>query len=67
MRTSISKKTLIIVLLTIPHLKPGYMEFVPMLDSLFNILRIVSFVTIVSLVIVKRQPVFLVHFCIYIL
>ena len=44
----ISKKWLILVLLTIPHLKPGYFEVVPWLDTSFNFLRILSLCLILA-------------------
>lgn len=36
------KYILIIMVLIIPHCKPGYFDYVPLLDGLFNILRILS-------------------------
>ena len=57
-RLRINKEQLLIFLLVLPQLKPESIDYIlPLLDSLFNIGRIVSFGIIVILYgITKRKP-----------
>ena len=47
---------LLLVLLTLPHLKPDYFEQIPSMDLFFNLWRVASFaVIIVRLVLIKQK------------
>lgn len=57
----ISKKNtsqwLLLVLLTLPHLKPGYFEQSPLMDLIFNLWRIVSFAIIIARLVFVKQKI----------
>ena len=58
LRISRSKASqwLLLVLLTLPHLKPHYFDEIPAMDLFFNLWRVASFMVIVArLVLVKRK------------
>lgn len=48
---------LLLVLLTLPHMKPAYITQIPVADMIFDILRGGSFLLIVFWYVVKRKPI----------
>ena len=65
---------LFIILLLYPHYKPLYFEVIPEIDTLFNILRVISAVIILNLYLLKylrnnyfrkNQTIFLLILCFY--
>lgn len=51
---------LMLVFLTLPHMKPAYLATIPAADMVFNILRVASFLIIVFWYIVKHKPISLI-------
>ena len=53
-----SKKTLLIFLLLLPHFKPSYFQdYVPLADTLFNIGRVISGITLLIIILYKKHKV----------
>ena len=59
MRVSRSKASqwLLLVLLTLPHLKPAYFGEIPVMDLLFNLWRVVSFAVIMARLVLVKQKI----------
>lgn len=48
---------LLLVFLTLPHMKPAYLARIPVVDLIFDVLRGASFLIIVFWFVVKRKPI----------